>query len=221
MKNKMRMADLLVLTVILLPFVYLAFVYAKLPQIVPTHFNLEGKANAVSDKSTLWIILSVTAAVSVFMYFLMRYLPNIDPKKKVKYSSRAFNKIALAVVLLLCLINCIIINAAQTGSFNLGNMFSVILGIFFAFMGNIMHSIKPNYFAGIRTPWTLENEDVWRKTHQFGGKLWFVGGIVIAVSGLLLPLNVSTFFLIAIIAILVIVPIVYSYQQYKLIQKKS
>ena len=55
------------------------------------------------------------------------------------------------------------------------------VGLLLCLIGNYMHTIKPNYFAGLRLPWTLNNEDNWRKTHLLAGKLWFVGGLVIAI----------------------------------------
>ncbi|MDE3211609.1 MAG: SdpI family protein, partial [Bacteroidota bacterium] len=131
-----------------------------------------------------------------------------------------FQKIGMAVVLLLCAINCFVIYSSKAGSGSIGGFLPVILGIFFAFLGNLMHSIKPNYFAGIRTPWTLESEETWRKTHQLGGKLWFAGGLVLAVSGLLFPLATMKIVMPVVIAILVIWPIAYSYLYYKSIEKK-
>ena len=160
----------------------------------------------------------ITGGVSILLYILMRFLPKIDPKKTAKYSAPVFNKIAIGVVLLLCGINFIVLIAAQNSSFNIGNTLTVIAGVFFAFMGNIMHSIKPNYFAGIRTPWTLENKETWRKTHQLGGKLWFAGGIIIAACGLIFPANVASIILITGILIMSIIPIVYSYIHFKSIQ---
>ena len=81
--------------------------------------------------------------------------------------------------------------------------------------GNYMHTIKPNYFAGIRVPWTLNNEENWRKTHLLAGKLWFVGGLVIALVCLLLPANISIITFFTLTMILVVIPIVYSYRLYK------
>ncbi|HKZ67411.1 MAG TPA: SdpI family protein [Chitinophagaceae bacterium] len=78
-----------------------------------------------------------------------------------------------------------------------------------------MHTIKPNYFAGIRVPWTLNNEENWRKTHLLAGKLWFVGGLVIALVCLLLPANISIITFFTLTMILVVIPIVYSYRLYK------
>jgi immunity protein, SdpI family len=78
-----------------------------------------------------------------------------------------------------------------------------------------MHNIKPNYFAGFRLPWTLENADNWRKTHLLGGKLWFVGGLLIAVICLILPPAASMVAFYSIMTVVVIIPAVYSYRLYK------
>ncbi len=221
MKPKLHFYDLFILAIIILPFLYLAYKYPQLPAVVPTHFGLNGKPDATGDKSSLWQILGISGVVSILLFLLMRFLPKIDPKKSAKYSAPVFNKIAVAVVLLLCAINFIIILAAENGSFNTGNTMTVMSGVFFAFMGNIMHSIKPNYFAGIRTPWTLENEETWRKTHQLGGKIWFAGGIVIAAGGLVLSSAAATVLLITAILIMTLVPVIYSYTYFKSLQTKS
>ena len=48
-----------------------------------------------------------------------------------------------------------------------------------------MGKIKPNWFMGIRTPWTLSSEEVWNKTHRFGGKIFIAGGFIMMVMGAL------------------------------------
>ena len=221
MKPKLHIADLFVPVIIALPFFYLGYIYNSLPQTVPTHFGIKGQADAFSNKSTLWLTLCILGGLSIFLFLLMRFLPKIDPKKTAQYSAGVFNKIAVAAVLLLCAINFLIVDAAQNGSFRFFRVFPVIMGVFFAFMGNIMHSIKPNYFAGIRTPWTLENEETWRRTHQFGGKLWFVGGLLTAAVCLVVPEAATPWCMMGGIFILAIVPIVYSFIIFKKIKKNE
>jgi uncharacterized membrane protein len=84
-----------------------------------------------------------------------------------------------------------------------------------AIIGNYMATIKPNYFTGFKTPWTLANEDVWKKTHQLAGKIWFVGGV----SGIILSLCISNTYLHAmlvfIVAVVALVPTIYSYLLFK------
>ena len=102
-----------------------------------------------------------------------------------------------------------------------GNLFSIeklllpTISIFLSLMGNLMINIKPNYFVGIRVPWTLENEDNWRKTHRLGGKLWFAGGLVAAILTIALPYQYAILSFICIIGILVIIPVGYSYLYFK------
>ena len=221
MKPKLHAADLFILGIILAPYLYLGYVYDRLPPMVATHFGFDGTPNDYSHRQSMWYVVSLMAAVSIFMFLLFRFMPRIDPKKTAKYSAEVFNKIAVAVVLLLSVLNCLIINAALAGGFKLRSVMPVLMGVFFAFMGNVMHSIKPNYFAGIRTPWTLESEETWRLTHQFGGKLWFIGGIVIAITGFIVPAEIETYVLMGGLAILAIVPIVYSYTCFKSPQKNK
>jgi len=85
-----------------------------------------------------------------------------------------------------------------------------------ALLGNYMTSLKPNYFAGFRTPWALENEVVWRKTHRRGGKLLFWGSLVALlpvalVHGEVAKMLVAVFFLMAV----TIYTFYYSYRVYR------
>ena len=43
----------------------------------------------------------------------------------------------------------------------------LLLLAYFAFLGNYFKTIKPNYFIGIKTPWTLENERGLEKKHIY------------------------------------------------------
>ena len=91
----------------------------------------------------------------------------------------------------------------------------IAMGLLFALLGNNMYNIKPNYFAGLRLPWTLENEENWRKTHQFAGRLWFFGGIGFAIIAVFMNNKWATYTGAVILGILIIIPIFYSYSFYK------
>ena len=68
-----------------------------------------------------------------------------------------------------------------------GTAVSILLGLLFVFLGNMMGKIKPNYFFGVRTPWTLADPDVWNRSHRLAGRLFFLAGLVTILSALLLP----------------------------------
>lgn len=88
-------------------------------------------------------------------------------------------------------------------------------------LGNYFKVIKQNYFLGIKTPWTLESEEVWKLTHILAGKLWIVGGLLIVIFSLVIPEDINFYLFITITAMITIVPIVYSYLIFKKLKKSN
>ncbi|WP_295795421.1 SdpI family protein [Mucilaginibacter sp.] len=213
--KKFTYMDLAALVVWVLPAGYLASVYNALPAIVPVHYGISGKVDRYGDKSEMIILAGILLFTALLVYLLLKFLPAIDPKKQVKVGEETFRKIGFAVVLFLSALNIAIIFATVHHGLAIDKLILPLAGLFFAFMGNVMNSIKPNYFAGIRTPWTLESEDNWRTTHRLAGRLWFVGGIVVTIATLLLPATLSTIVFIGSIAVLTLVPVTYSYIYFK------
>lgn len=216
MNPKHNITELIfLLAILLVPVIYLAAVYPSLPAIVPTHFDIQGRPDNYSAKKTLCFVVLLVSGLGAAIYLLLRNLPAIDPKRNAKRSAGSFARIALAIAVFLSAINIILIYSALQGSFHFDSLFFSLLGLFFAYVGNLMHSIKPNYFVGIRVPWTLENEDNWRATHQLGSKIFFAGGILIAITGLLFPFRVSIIIMFVTIGLMVLIPVIYSFRYFK------
>jgi uncharacterized membrane protein len=215
MKKFTTAGTLLILLIIAVPFIYVAIIYPNLPQTIPIHFGLDGKADGFGNKRNIWMSTSVLAAVSLGIYLLMNFLPSIDPKKKAGQSPDVYRKIALAVVVFLTCINLTIVRSSQSNGFEMARFMLPVMGAFFAILGNYMHSIKPNYFVGFRTPWTLESEDNWRKTHQLVSKIWVPGGLLIILGTFLLPFKMGIAFMFVVLFPMVIIPAVFSYRYYK------
>ena len=97
--------------------------------------------------------------------------------------------------------------------FDMGQLLMPAVGILFFYCGFLVENAKRNWFIGIRTPWTLSSDKVWRKTHKLGGKLFKFAG-VITFLGLFLP-NYAFFFVIIPVLLLTIYAIFYSYFEYK------
>ncbi len=206
---------LLVILLLTCPFGYLYSIYNSLPQTIPIHFNFEGKADGYGDKSTLIFTTIMMSCVGIGVYFLVKYANKIDPKKAAGQSPELLKKIALSVLLFLSLIQLTIIHSSIAKQFDGAKLIFPAVGIFLAVLGNFMHSIKPNYFIGFRIPWTLENEDNWRKTHFLVSKVWVVGGILMALFPLLTSPIIGIIAFSIILLTMIVVPIVYSYQLYK------
>ncbi len=216
-----KLINWLVFLVILIPGIYLAFIWDSLPAKVAVHFDFNGNADRFGNKRELLVMVLILPAVSLFLYFLMANIYRIDPKKYAEENRVRLKRIAFAIIVFLTGITCLMIYSASHGGSKFEvNLILAAVGLLFAIIGNYLPNLKPNYFAGMRLPWTLENPENWRKTHALAGKLWFAGGLLLAFTCLFLPAKAAMVLFFIVMIILVIIPTVYSYRFYKQ-QKKN
>jgi uncharacterized membrane protein len=197
----------------MLPFGYLASIWATLPEKVALHLGIEGQPDRFGSKQELLVTILMLMGVSFGIYFLLKNIEKIDPKQAAKLSKNTFNKLGFTLLVFFSLLSIYIVQT--TISKETGNFLFVIMGALFIAMGNLMHSIKQNYFVGLRLPWTLDNEDNWRKTHQLGSKIWFIGGLFILIAALLFSFKTVMIITVIAVAIMVLIPSIYSYQLFK------
>ena len=200
------------MAIVTLPFIYLAYIWNELPSKVPIHWNIKGEIDRYGDKSEL-IIIPFLLPLLVYVIFLV--VPKIDPKNKLNKMGNKLHTIKFFLTTFMSILALFIIYSAKNQSFTNPNYIILLIGVLFIILGNYFKTIKPNYFIGIRTPWTLENEAVWKKTHKLGGKLWFVGGIIVVLSSLVLNKQSNFTLFLIITVIITIIPIVFSYTEYK------
>lgn len=205
-----------------IPLLYLAIVWKNLPAMVPTHFGVDGMPDSYGPKSKILYAQIILSIAGIFLYFLLRNIHKIDPRKKFAPSNAALMaKMSVVVLLLMSVIGILVIYWSLHGTASSVNILFCSISLLFAYIGNLLHSVKPNYFAGFRLPWTLENEDNWRLTHQLASKIWFWGGIILAIFSLLLPLKIMVFAFMIGVVIMTIIPIRFSYKLYKQQNKQS
>ena len=210
--------ELILWIIIIIPFIYLAMVWKNLPAQVPTHFDLAGNPNDWSDKTSLPAMIG---AMGIGSYLVMLFIPYFDPKKKIAQMGEKYYSLRLMMTLFMSAISFYLLYVSNKGEIN-PNLLIAMIGAFYVVLGNYLQSVKPNYFIGIRTPWTLENEETWRKTHRLSAKLWLIGGLVtiiiafIAKNNSLLAITFGT-----VTAIISIVPIIFSYVEFRKIHKND
>lgn len=221
MKSKVIIRNLIMLLVACAPLAYLAIVWDSIPEKVALHYNIRMEPDRIGDRSELWLVAGILALVSFLVYLLLNNLHVFDPKRKNKNATTVFNKLAVGMVVFMTALSCIIIASSAKGEVVFSKFLFPLIGLMFAFIGNYMHSIKPNYFAGFRLPWTLSDDENWRKTHHLAGKLWFWGGLFFAFVSFFIPNKEVMYVFVPLMVILVIVPAVYSYRLFRATKKTS
>jgi uncharacterized membrane protein len=160
--------------------------YPRLPSRVPTHWNIQGQVDAYGDK--FWAVLAMPLLAAA-IYLLMLFLPQIDPKRQ-NYSrfSRAYRMVRVTISLFLVAVYLLTLLAASGLKVDISLFVPLFLGLMLMVMGNYFGQVKPNYFFGIRTPWTLADERVWRQTHRFSGFVWVAAGLLVVAGVFFSPL---------------------------------
>ncbi|MBM4177203.1 SdpI family protein [Candidatus Gribaldobacteria bacterium] len=181
------------------------------PDKLPTHWNQQGEIDAYSSKNFALFFFPV---LTLAMYLLMTFLPFIDPlRKNYQQFSLAYFLIRFVLVLFFAFLYFYTLWAGIYGAPKINYLIIPLISLLLITLGFLMPKIKKNYFVGIRTPWTLQSEDVWQKTHQFASKTFILTGIL---SFLTIFTKESAFgFFLAIILVGAFVPVVYSYFIFK------
>ncbi|WNB18454.1 SdpI family protein [Marivirga arenosa] len=204
--------ELPLIAIVLLPFVYLAYVWNDLPNKVPLHWNLQGEVDRYGEKTELILAVFV---LPVLVYVLLLIVPKIDPKNKLHQMGNKYDNIRFLLITFISAITIFIIYSANNQSVANPNYIVLLVGVLYLILGNYFKTIKANYFIGIRTPWTLESEEVWKATHKLAGILWLIGGIAVVLSSLIFEKQINFMVFISITAVISLVPIIYSYMTFQ------
>ena len=185
---------------------------------LPVHWGMDGQPNRYGS---VFEALFVMPLVFTGVVVLMAVLPLIDPRgSNLRRSSPAYLVTWIGVLVLLSAVHVAVVLAATGQLENAGAdiMPQLVAGgvsILLIAIGNMLGKARPNWFFGIRTPWTLSSDLAWDKTHRVTGRLMVVGGLAMLAAAVLLPPR----FAFAILLIGSLVPtffgIVYSYFVWK------
>ena len=210
--------ELFLWILIVIPFIYLAMVWERLPAQVPTHFDFAGNPNDWTAKTSMPFLIG---ALGIGSYLLMLLIPHFDPKKKITQMGEKYYSLRLIITLFMSAISCYLLYVSNKAEINLPILIALI-GAFDTVFGNYLQTVKPNYFIGIRTPWALENENTWKSTHRLAGRLWMLGGLLIIFVAFLSKSNYVLGIIFASITIIItLIPIIFSYVEFRKIHKNE
>jgi len=168
--------DFYSLIILLLGLGIVLWAYPKLPQQIPSHWNMKGEVDGYAAKAFgAFMGLSIAALI----YFGFYLLAKIDPLKK---NYQRFNKGYLLIrdtmITFFVLLNIISVLAGLGYIEDASKSIFILFSLLMIAMGNYMPTFKRNWFLGIKTPWTVSSEEVWNRTHRIGGKLFMLGGLL-------------------------------------------
>ena len=213
----MKLIRAAIALVLILTAVMTLVAYPVMPTVVASHWNAAGELNGTMPK--FWGL----ALIPLLMYgfcALFVVLPRIDPLRNNYQKFQDYYEgfiLVFAAFFFFIQMQIILWGRGIHVSPNL--TMPVMIGGLFVYIGFLMEHAEPNWFVGIRTPWTLSSTSVWKKTHQRAGTLFKLAGVV-SMIGALAGIYASLFILVPVIAV-ALYTVVYSYTEFKKEQKSA
>ena len=208
LKNK----KLLIITslITLLPIPVGLLLWNQFPETMAVHWGVTGQPDGFSSVP---LAVFLPPLIMFLTHWFLILVTSFD--KGNKNRNRKIQAIVLWTIPVVCNLSCCGIYALA-----LGVEFSPILwtmvpmGLLFALIGNYMPKTRMNYTIGIKVAWAYTSDENWNATHRFAGKLWVIGGILMALGGLL-PHLWALGVMFGVIAVVCILPIIYSWRFYE------
>jgi uncharacterized membrane protein len=199
------------IAVILLSFAASLWFRPQMPEKMATHWGMQGQVNGYMPR--FWGLFFVPILQLVLGLFLW-FIPRLDPlKANIAKFQKYYNGFIVALLLFMLAVHLQVLLWNTGVKISPNRFIPVGLGLLFFYIGILCQYAKPNWFVGIRTPWTLSSERVWEKTHKAGGKLFKVAGII-TLTGVFFPGHAFWFILVPVIG-LAFFTYIYSYLEYR------
>lgn len=211
MKIKVYDVFLWIVTITFLSCVFL------MPETVPIRWTFDFKVDEYGSRYMYFIF----ALLPLLTYYGMQVTKAVDPrKKKIQLREKTYDVFRIILSSFFILIGGFFTYLVFYPTGNLRFMVFFIFGLLFVLTGNYMPKLPQSYFLGIRTPWTLANEYVWRRSHQVSGYVYMVAGVLLIAIGLFDFKHAYIDFMIVILGC-VIIPFIHSYLVYRKVESKN
>jgi uncharacterized membrane protein len=205
---KLSRIDIISILIIVAIFIIAFNIYPSMPDRMPTHWNAEGEIDGYGNRF-LGVFLFPIILLAIYLLFF--FIPKISVyKKNLDSFMKYFEGMKLAMILFLSAMYVVTLLPNFGVNFNMSYFIIPAISALFYYIGYILQFSKQNYFFGIRTPWTMADDEVWDKTHKLGSITFRVNAFVI----LFALISSILFFWVFVVCILINVVILFAYSKF-------
>ena len=132
------------------------------------------------------------AWAGVVGYLVLLVAPAVDPRRRTRWDRKPLPSARLGWAVV-CAVGALVQARALAEGHgdHAGRVEGLVAVVLLGVLGNALPALRPNWFFGIRTPWTLRDDRVWDRTHRVAGHA-LVGASAL-LAGLWAALDAATF----------------------------
>ena len=208
LKNKKLLIITSLLT--LLPILVGLLLWNRFPETMAIHWGITGEADGYANPG---FAVFVPPLIMLVIHWVCIFFTGLD--KGNKNRNKKLQAVVLWIIPILSNLSMLGLYAlAMDVKFSPVAWTMVPMGVLFAVIGNYMPKTKMNSTIGIKVYWAYTSEENWNATHRFAGKAWVIAGILMMLCGLL-PNGWAVTIMIALLFVMIVIPVVYSWRFYK------
>jgi uncharacterized membrane protein len=164
-------------------FVAAALMWPSAPERFPVHWGVSGQVDRYGGR---FEGLLLEPLLALLLYLIMLFLPRLDPGRlNYERFAGAYYTIRAVVIALMAVLYAVMLLAAKGVPIDMPRFVGLAVGAMFFILGNVLGKVRPNWFVGVRTPWTLSSKRAWVRTNRLGGWVFVFGGIALMVAGVI------------------------------------
>ena len=184
----------------------------RLPEYMVSHLGFSGQPDAMMSTGTFLFLMPLTMLAALW---LCVWGAMVLDKSNRHQNPKAMGLMLWIIPFLSNFCSAMMFALAMDAKLNAGGLMSFAMGLLFALIGNYLPKTRMNATMGIKIPWTYSSEENWNATHRFAGHLWVAGGLLLILA-VFLPLKYTVAVLFAVIAVMVLLPMLYSLRFYRM-----
>ena len=215
----------------MVPFVVTSLILQGLPDKLPMHYDLQGNIDRWGSKTEELIFPIIILLLTGFWHVMIAYYEKkakMIPEDKAasvnkaqavaKSNSKLLTIVGIYMAVMFGVMHfailyasCVQANAGlSTMTLDIGKLTCTLAGIFFIIIGNFLPKTKVNSIVGVRTLWSMYNENTWRLSNRLGAWLLIIAGLLTILTTVVADGNISTILLLVYLIAASVVLIIYS-----------
>lgn len=176
---------------------------------IPLQWGLDGQPNRFGPA---WQALFIPPIVIALVLVIFSSLQWIEPRKvNLNNSLRALNGITMGIILMMLILQVGFVALVYGNDIPMQRLAICASGLLFIVLGNFLSKTRSNFFIGIRTPWTLSSDEIWKKTHYLGSRLFMISGLVMLITSWVIDQNYLVYIVLATVLPAVLITVFYSW----------
>ena len=222
--------------VAMIPVVVTSVVLQFMPDIIPMHHDLEGNTDRWGSKTESFIfpviILFITLFWHLLIYVFEKKSKNANTEKEqmeTKSSAKVLCVVGISQAIMFGIMHYFILYSswiqANAGGehavIDIAKVSCILCGIIFIVLGNFMTKAKRNAVVGVRTVWSMHNDNTWRKSNLIGAICIICAGLLTIITTVFANGIISTILMLVYIILASVIAVIYSKKEFDIERKKE